>query len=119
MKKVIIILSLLALVASSCATKKRYTREITRVYFLDQYGRELKEILSGMPIRICIESRKTDKLMTNYDKSKKRTVNIQVKAPNDRKFKGGTETLNFEIKLDRKGKANQLVIIEYEPELKE
>jgi len=115
-KKTVIILSILTLITSSCATKNNYYREIYRVYFTDKSGRELAETLSGMPMKVCIESRKTDKLIVEkLSRSEQKTVRFQIKAPAGRKFKDGSDVMLFEAKVNRKGKACKKIIIEYEP----
>ena len=117
MRKTVIILSMFAIITSSCVTGKNYYSEISRVYFTDLSGRELKETLSGMPIRICIESKKTGiPIAGKLTKSELRKVEFAIKAPKDRKFKGGSDRLHFEVKVNRKGKACQQVTIEYEPD---
>jgi hypothetical protein len=125
MKKTVIILILFALLSSSCT---KYHLLLSRVYFTDLQGKELDALYYGITeMQVCVETEKQrcrvkncpDKKKHYYRKAKNvagQSVDVHLQSFEDgRKFKGGVDTLLFEMQIDKNGNACRQFTLEYEP----
>jgi hypothetical protein len=111
----------LLLLSGSCAPTRNVYWEITDAYAIIGNGEKIRDIPAGVPLTICVEVKKrTGPLNGPGSPERERTkgkVMPIVFTEEGKKFKGGLDTLKFDITLDRKGKGYiHNVVIEYEPD---
>jgi ankyrin repeat protein len=88
--------------------QKPKLKQITRRYYVDKQGKELKEIPIGAPISLCAETK-------NIKKGE--MLKFTLTDSDGRKYKGGIDTLKYQVPIGKKGKACvHGIIIQYEPD---
>lgn len=113
-KKTVILLSLLVLLLSNCATKN-YHWALTKVYWTDLHDKKLKEevLPSGVPVRAWAKAKKKRGIGSGSIGDVV-AIKLVFEGIEGRRFKGGFDTLQFEIKLGKDGKGYHDLVIEYE-----